>query len=260
MSDHQDARSPGKLGWSQRQRLARDGYLQVRGLVPQVRIDAALKSINRSLGEQGIPPDQLRELRARSFCPELMCAPELTALYAETPARALAEAAIGRVQVPGTAQIALRFPQTQGGVATPHIDGMYTPDNGVPAGTLQHFTALLGIFLSDVTAPDAGNLTVWPGSHRVMEAHFRQHGTSAVVDGFPALAMGEPRPLQGRAGDVVLAHYALAHGVTPNVGPHVRYAVFFRLFHADHEKAGTRPLTELWSLWEGMTAGEEDGR
>jgi hypothetical protein len=28
--------------------------------------------------------------------------------------------------------------------------------------------------------------------------------------------------------------------------------VFFRLYHPDHQKAGTRPLTELWSLWEGM--------
>jgi hypothetical protein len=252
--------APFALGWAQKQRLAREGYLQVRGLVPQVRIDAALKSINRSLGEQGIPRDQLRELRARTFCPELVRAPELTALYAETPARALAEAAIGRVRVPDSAQIALRFPQDQGGAATPHIDGMYTPDNGVPAGTLQHFTALLGVFLSDVTGPEAGNFTVWPGSHQVMEAHFRQHGTSAIVDGFPALPLGKPRPLLGSAGDVVLAHYALAHGVTPNVGPHVRYAVFFRLHHAEHDKAATRPLTELWSQWEGMNGPQEQPR
>jgi ectoine hydroxylase-related dioxygenase (phytanoyl-CoA dioxygenase family) len=85
-----------------------------------------------------------------------------------------------------------------------------------------------------------------------MEGHFREHGTRAIVDGFPALPMPEPLQLTGRAGDVVLAHYALAHAAAPNLGPHVRYAVFFRLYHADHDQAGTRPLTQLWTLWEGL--------
>jgi hypothetical protein len=240
------------LGWFQKRRLARDGYLQLRGAVPPPRIEAALRVINRSLGERGIPPDRLRELRSRTFCPELVGAPEIRALYDETRARALAEAAIGRVRAPSEGQIALRFPQAQAGSTVPHIDGMYTPDNGVPAGTLQHFTALLGVYLSDVPGPDAGNFTVWPGSHRLLEAHFRQHGTASIVDGFPSLALPPPKPLLGRAGDVVLAHYALAHAGAPNLGPHVRYAVFFRLHHVDHEQAGTRPLTELWSQWEGM--------
>jgi hypothetical protein len=241
-----------QLGWSQKQRLARDGYLVMRGLVPPVRIEAALAAINRSLGEKGLPPDRLADMRAKTFCPELVRTPELKGLYGETPARELAEAAIGRVRPPIEAQIALRFPQAQARPLVPHIDGMYAPGNGVPVGTLLHFTGLIGIFLSDVTMPDAGNFTVWPGSHRLLEAHFRQHGTSSIVSGFPAVDLPEPRPLTGRAGDVVLAHYALAHAAGANLSPHVRYAVFFRLYHADHDRAGTRPLTDQWSLWEGM--------
>jgi hypothetical protein len=221
-------------------------------VVPPVRIEAALTAINRSLGENGLPPDRLAEMKARTFCPELVRAPEIRALYGETPAQALAEATIGRVRAPAEGQIALRFPQAQARPPVPHIDGMYAPNNGVPAGTLMHFTALLGVFLSDVPGPDAGNFTVWPGSHRLMEAHFRQHGTGAIVDGFPRLELPQPRHLTGRAGDVVLAHYALAHAAAANLGPYVRYAVFFRLYHAEHEKAGTRPLTELWSQWEGV--------
>jgi Phytanoyl-CoA dioxygenase (PhyH) len=238
------------LGWFQRRRLVRDGYLQLRGLVPRGPLDAALAVINRSLGERGLPPDRLGEMRARTFCPELVSAPEILALYTHT--RALAEAALGRVRPPQEGQIALRFPAGQPRAVVPHIDGMYTPDNGVPAGTLMHFTALLGVFLSDVTGPDAGNFTVWPGSHRVLEAHFRAHGTAAISARFPSLAPTSPRPLLGRAGDVILAHYALAHAASVNLGPHVRYAVFFRLYHPDHEQAGTRPLTELWSEWEGL--------
>ena len=240
------------LGRFQRGRLVRDGYLHRPGLVPRARLDAALAVINRSLGERGLPPDRLPEMRARTFCPELVSAPEILALYAETPARALAEAAIGRVRAPAEGQIALRFPVAQRREVVPHIDGMYAPGNGVPPGSLMHFTALLGVFLSDVTVPDAGNFTVWPGSHRVLEAHFRQHGTAVISQAFPSLDPCRPRPLLGRAGDVVLAHYALAHAAAVNLAANVRYAVFFRLYHADHEQAGTRPLTELWSEWEGM--------
>src|SRR3954465_4658368 len=102
------------LGWFQRRRLVRDGYLQLPGLVPRGRVDAALAVINRSLGERGLPPDRLPEYRARTFCPELVSAPEILALYPAPPARALAEAAIGRVRAPGEGQIALRFPVGQG--------------------------------------------------------------------------------------------------------------------------------------------------
>ena len=241
-----------QLGWFQKRRLARDGYVQLRGVVPPARIEAALRAINQSLGAAGLPPDRLRELRARTFCPELVSAPAILALY-DDGAQALAESAIGRVRAPGEAQIALRFPQAEGATPVPHIDGMYTPDNGVPAGTLQHFTGLLGVFLSDVATPRDGNFTVWPGSHRLLAAHFRQHGIGALAaGGLPALALPQPRPLLGRAGDVVLAHYALAHAAGPNLGPHVRYAVFFRLHHADHDPAGIRSLTRLWSDWDGM--------
>ena len=239
------------LGWLQKRRLVRDGYLRVPGLVPRERVDSALALINRSLGERGLPPDRLKELRARSYCPELVRAPEIQALYAETPARALAEAAIGPVRPPEEGQIALRFPEGQPREIFPHIDGMYTPDNGVPAGTLVHFTALLGVFLSDVPGPQAGNLTVLPGSQRILEAHFRQHGTGALTN-LPPLGPCRPRPLLGRAGDVVLAHYALAHAAAANLSPHIRYAVFFRLYHADHERFGTGPLTDLWGQWQGL--------
>jgi hypothetical protein len=240
------------LGWFQKRRLLREGYLLLRGAVPAPRIAAALKVINASLGARGLPPDRLSEMRARTFCPELVRAPEILALYAETPVRRLAEATIGQVEAPVEGQIALRFPQPQSSPPVPHIDGMYAPENGVPAGTLQHFTALAGVFLSDTPVPEAGNFIVWPGSHELLAAHFRQHGPASILSGLPSLGSVQPRPLLVRAGDAVLAHYALAHTGGPNLGAHVRYAAFFRLQHRDHARAGTRPLTEPWSEWEGL--------
>lgn len=245
-----------RLGDGDKRALIEDGYLLVPGVVPRDRVDAALKAINHSLGEQGIAKDALWTLRAQTFCPELVSAPAILDLYRETPLRGLAEAAIGpsRVALPSSGQIALRFPQLNVAARDPypHIDGMPEALNGVPAGTIYHFTALAGVFLSDVAGPYRGNFTVWPGSHRALEAHFRAHGTADLLTGFPNVAMPAPRQLEARAGDAILAHYQLAHGAAPNLGPHVRYAVYFRLAHATHDHGSTATMTDIWREWEGL--------
>jgi hypothetical protein len=238
--------------------LVDEGYLLVPGLVPRPRVDAALRAINHSLGEQGIAKDALWTMRAQTFCPELADAPEILDLFRATPLRALAEAAIGvgRVRAPSTGQIALRFPQAVAAPRDPHphIDGMPGPLNGVAAGTVYHFTALGGVFLSDVDEPFQGNFTVWPGTHTELARHFERHGTSGLLEGFPPIALPPPRQLRARAGDALLAHYQLAHGVAANAGPHVRYAVFFRLFHEGHDETSTATMTDPWREWEGLHA------
>jgi hypothetical protein len=247
-----------KLTWSQEHALVDEGYLLVPGLVSRERVDAALKAINHSLGEEGIAKDALWTMRAQTFCPELASAPPILELYGATGLRELAEAALGagQVRAPATGQIALRFPQTL--VAPPdphpHIDGMPGPLNGVAPSTIFHFTALGGVFLSDVDLPFHGNFTVWPGTHATLARHFATHGTSGLLTGFPPIALPTPRQLRVRAGDGLLAHYQLAHGAAPNVGPHVRYAVFFRLFHAAHDAASTATMTDLWRDWQGLGA------
>jgi hypothetical protein len=246
-----------ELGEAEKRALREDGYLIVPGLVPRARVDAALLAINGSLGEQGIPKDQIWTLRAQTFCPEIVSAPAILDLYAATPLPALAEAALGagNVAPPDRGQIALRFPQpiAEPRPPYPHIDGMPGPLNGVERETLHTFTALGGVFLNDVATPFQGNFTVWPGSHRILEAYFRAHGTGELLHGFPKVPMPPPRQLVVRAGDVLLAHHALAHGAAPNVGPHVRSAVFFRLSHRRHDARSTATLTDLWQEWEGLS-------
>jgi hypothetical protein len=244
--------SPG-----QARALVDDGYLLVPGLVPPALVEEALRLINSSLGSEGIAKDQLPDLRARTFTPELVRHEAIGALFSASPLQALAEAAIGAglVRPPQEGQIALRFPTVAAaGPPVPHIDGIYSPRNGVTAGTLYHFTALAGVFLSDVPEANRGNFTVWPGSHRLMEAHLRAHGVASVMNGFPPLPLAPPRQITARAGDALLAHYQLAHGIAPNFGPHVRYAVFFRLFHRDHQADDVGPLHDLWREWEGVRA------
>src|SRR5205085_11018524 len=141
-----------------------------------------------------------------------------------------------KIKPVGSGQIALRFP----GLADPppppkpHLDGMHSPNNGVPEGTIQNFTMLVGVLLSDLTGPYAGNFTVWPGTHHQYEQYFRDQTPQSLLNGMPPIDMPEPCQISGRAGDVALVHYELAHSAAPNVSPYVRYAVFFRLTHVDH--------------------------
>lgn len=246
-----------QLTYTQKQEFYQNGYVKIPGVIPQIMIDAAVRAINASVG-QGIDPAQVSIYQARSFCPELQREPVITDLLNKTPALALAESLIGvgKIQPVGAGQIALRFPVLQDPPASPrpHLDGMHTPTNGVPAGTIRNFTMLLGIALSDVTMPYAGNLTVWPGTHHLYEKYFRERGPAALLEGMPPVAIPDPVQLLAKAGDMIMAHYELAHGVAQNVSPHPRFAIYFRLYHVDHDRHGHETMADIWREWEGMTS------
>jgi hypothetical protein len=242
----------------QRQQLYNNGFVTLPGVIPTAKVEDALRVINASLGEQGIDPARLPLLRAQSYCPELQQAPEIVGLFNDTPLFSLAEAAIGEGQfhpVRG-AQIALRFPLVERVASprqpTPHIDGMPTATNGLVAGDIHSFTALVGVFLSDLPRPFMGNFTVWPGSHRQYEAYFREHTPQSLLAGMPQVDLAPPQQFMGVAGDAVLCHYQLGHGIAMNISPYIRYAIFFRLTHINHQQAKWQTMTNIWQEWAGM--------
>src|SRR5688572_20239953 len=156
----------------QKQQFFKQGFLHVPGVVPHVMVDEALRAINHSLGE-GLPTEDIQKTRSQTYCRELTQTPVISDLVNGTPAFALAESAIepGKVKHPTGGQIALRFPSFQDPPQPPggHVDGMYTPHNGVKEGTISNFTMLVGVLLSDLPAPFCGNFTVWPGTHHLFQ-------------------------------------------------------------------------------------------
>jgi len=239
---------------SEKDSLRERGYAVLPGLVPRERVDAAVRAINASLG-RGLRPEDVPRFRATSFCPELQKADVILDLFRETPASAAAASLVGGdgLERVTTGQIALSFPTDKGARPPhPHLDGLYTPDNGVPAGSVLSFTMLAGIVLSDVTTPDAGNLVVWPGSHRRLEDYFRARGPKSLLAGMPDIDLESPEPVLARAGDVVLCHYQLAHAAGFNTSPHVRYAVYFRLKRKGHDRQRWECLTDVWREWPGL--------
>ena len=232
------------------------GYVLAPNAIPREVLNTALRAINHSLGE-GIDPARMATFRSQSYCPELQREPVITDLYNSTPVKALVESLIGagKVRPITSGQIALRFPIEQGNTPrqpVPHLDGMYSPTNGVPQGRIMSFTMLIGIALSNVREPFAGNLTVWPGTHRLYERYFREHGPEALLEGMPNIALPEPVHLTANAGDVMLCHYELAHTAAPNASPHVRYAIYFRASHVDHDSQWKQAMTDIWLEWPGM--------
>ena len=245
-----------QLAHAQKREIYEKGYVRVPNVVPRVMVDAALRAINHSLGE-GVDPEQVPIFRARSFCPELQRTSVISDLLNKTPALSLAESAIGdgKIQPVRGGQIALRFPTMADPPPppSPHLDGMYTPTNGVPEGTIRNFTMLLGVALSDVTAPYSGNLTVWPGTHYLYQDYFKAHGPLALLNGMPPVDLPEPEQLLVQAGDIILSHYQVAHGVATNISPHPRYAIYFRLRHVDHDDQWQEVMTNVWREWAGIS-------
>ena len=131
------------------------------------------------------------------------------------------------------------------------------------------FDLLVGVALSDQSAAagDSGNLHVFPGSHHLVAAHFREQadrwlrggGEDGPADPGPPLwgairrrntfkrdlkcdagawatRWGKALPMASEAvllrpGDVVLLHHHLAHRAGDNTSPHVRYQVYARTSH-----------------------------
>jgi hypothetical protein len=249
------------LDHEQKLRLFEDGYVRVPNAVPADLVRRALRAINHSLSK-GLDSAQLTKLQAQGFCSELDSAPVILDLFERSGAREIVESATGPLQPAKGALIALRWPEPlDGPISTrplwPHIDGTFSPTNGIPEGSpLLNYTANIGILLSDLPDTNAGNFTVWPGSHRVLNRQFHERGVEALLDNskFPSIpGFGQPRQITGTAGDLVIAHYLLGHDYAINLSPHIRYKIFFftvSTAQTDGNRLGG--VADMWRDWAGM--------
>lgn len=180
------------------------GYVIIPGAVPPMAVEAALRSINHTLGEAimsttttttSMPPPStpLQDWKHSSH-------PTLTGLYACTRVKGGVEALLLEGTAPAVmkgCQVAPRFPKpltpeqsfgvftTSATLSTPtppagsspsllsqHLkegrkqgdDGRWHVD-GMDKGRAYPFSLLVGVFLNDTLEAGAGQFTVFPGSH-----------------------------------------------------------------------------------------------
>jgi len=237
----------------QRWRFARDGYVVVPGAVDErwlraadAEVDALVAAAPAPAGTVGphfhfLPPERLPAADAAlRSSGALALAEELTA-----PHRL--DHALDHIQV------ALTIPPHDHRPGAPHIDGHR------PGEPVASFTLLAAVFLGDESAPDRGNLWVWPGSHRGHQQLFRERGVDALVpvSGHailldPPVWLGPGEPLLAQRGDLLLAHYLLGHNSGGNTSPHTRRILYYRLAAEGHATRWADtfldPFTEYPSL------------
>ena len=123
-----------------------------------------------------------------------------------------------------------------------HIDGYGIVGQTEPFT----FTLLAGIYLGDESEPGRGNIWVWPGSHLGHERLFRERGADVLMEpesqgGHACLLndapdFGRGQPVLAQRGDVLLAHYLLAHNQSGNMWDPLRRIVYYRLAAAGHRQ------------------------
>jgi Phytanoyl-CoA dioxygenase (PhyH) len=157
---------------------------------------------------------------------------------------------------PDRAQVAATIPPWPHRPGGPHVDGLTPPS---PDGRPGTFSLLTGVWLSDQSEPDHGNLWVWPGTHLRFGSYLAERGAEALSrveemnpGPYPKIELGDPAQAAGPAGSVLLAHYLLAHNIGCYDGPAgagPRHTVYYRLHAAGHEdrwrEAVTDPLLEF---------------
>eukprot|EP00468_Gymnochlora_sp_CCMP2014_P008868 CAMPEP_0167758544 /NCGR_PEP_ID=MMETSP0110_2-20121227/10526_1 /TAXON_ID=629695 /ORGANISM="Gymnochlora sp., Strain CCMP2014" /LENGTH=494 /DNA_ID=CAMNT_0007644829 /DNA_START=83 /DNA_END=1567 /DNA_ORIENTATION=- len=147
-----------------------------------------------------------------------------------------------------------------------HIDG---ENNGMT----MVFSCLWGSYINALPNGNMGNLLVYPGSHHVLAHQMQTKNTSSVWKGGrkPSslykqnVCDGYAYQLCVQAGDIVIAHPWLAHGIGTNTSNQDRLAVYCRLNANDmfwppascqrSKVAGTklsnRPWTDRPKQWKG---------
>ncbi len=238
------------------ERFRRDGYVHFEQLLPPAPVETARRAILRDVS-QHYDTARLVEYNNQSWCPGLRDSRPIKRLFKNKAVQAITDRALGKGRYEwSNGQIAIRQAHSVEKTYEPaaHIDGIPTSTNGMQGTEIQNFTALAGVFLTEVKSEFAGNFTVWPGSHLVFEQYFRERGKTALTEGMPKVPIGDPVQLRTRPGDVVLCHYQLAHSAAVNVCDTDRIAIFFRLWFNDisgpeNGEQRWHNLTHIWDGW-----------
>ena len=240
-----------------------EGYLVIPGAVSRLMVETARQAINHEMGRGEANP-----------FPRINSTPVITDLFNQSPAFPLLESAlgIGNLLPCKTGAIKLNYPRplTAGsgnnysreiGWGRPgggHLDGIKAVGDRLRGlredGTYRrNFTAFAVVYLNDMLEPDAGNFTVWPGSHHYFEDYFKEHGHKVLDDHMPHVEMPiDPVQTTGEAGDLVLAHHMLVHTGSSGSSPNIRYAIIFRPQHVDLVRIGFDAFTDIWIEWDGI--------
>lgn len=219
------------LTHQQKTHFAEQGYVVIPEVVAHNLISDAYTDIER-IKALNPPPADRRGFHFY-FLDDIPAA--LLNTLTASPALAIAESLIAphTLEKPEQVQVSLNMPPWPHRPGGPHIDGLTPTEADGRPGT---FSMLAGVFLTDQTAEDMGNLWVWPKSHLSCAEYLRENGPDALLTChyYPPVKLASPVQVTGRKGDLLLAHYMLGHNMGGNMSDTTRQTLYFRLRRKNH--------------------------
>ena len=137
-----------------------------------------------------------------------------------------------------------------------HLDGYYTPTNGVPEGTVSYMNINVTIYVEDIDEK-GGCFTYWPGSHNVAYEYFKTHSLLSVQGGissdvFPVGTFPQGQQFSGKAGDAIFWHGQMFHAGSKNINRNIRMALIGRFARKDANDIRFETCADPWAHWEGI--------
>ncbi len=137
-----------------------------------------------------------------------------------------------------------------------HLDGYYTPSNGVAEDTVGKFMIGATIYMNHIQH-QGGGFTVWPGTHRMAGEYFKNHAINSIKGGSGrrVFDLPEHEEITGPPGTVCLWHGQLVHSVSRNCAREIRMALIARLRRTDNNDILFETPDDIWEHYEGIDGG-----
>ena len=235
-----------------------NGYLIKRGVLSDAQVQAARDALWDGIQADRNKPETWVQAGPRVPCPSSH--PAIRATVQESPVFSMMEEMVGVGQLNGGGPGPhLVFPSGDDewtGAKHGHLDGYYTPTNGVPEGTVGYMTINVTIYVEHIEHR-GGCFTVFPGTHRMAHEYFKTHSLLSVEGGssnriWSDEEMPSALEFEGAPGDVCFWHGQMVHTGSKNVNRNIRMALIGRFSRKDSNDIRFETPDDMWADWEGL--------
>ena len=235
-----------------------NGYLIKRGVLSDAQVQAARDALWDGIEADRNKPETWVQAGPRVPCPGSH--PAIRATVQESPVFSMMEEMVGVGQLNGGGPGShLVFPSGDDewtGAKHGHLDGYYTPTNGVPEGTVGYMTINVTIYVEHIEHR-GGCFTVFPGTHRMAHEYFKTHSLLSVQGGssnriWSDEEMPSALEFEGAPGDVCFWHGQMVHTGSKNVNRNIRMALIGRFSRKDSNDIRFETPDDMWADWEGL--------
>jgi len=206
------------------------GYVVLHDAVPPALRDAAAQALWRHLGARPDDPETWYRLNDHGIMVQYFQHPAFAAIRRSPRIHKAFAQLWGTADLwPTTDRVGFNVPERDGWkFPGPHLHWDVSVKTPIPFGTG-------GILYLTDTPPEQGAFTLVPGFQRWGEAWLNALPYGADPRRQDLYALG-PRPIGGRAGDLIIWHQTLPHGASPNRGSKPRLVQYINMFATHYEE------------------------